>query len=293
MESMTGFGSHSVAARDFSVCVEARSWNHKALAVSFSLPEPLAGREEEIGAAVRERFLRGSIRVSATVRSDAEASRRVAVDLGAARTYLEAARELLGEPGLGDGISVGELLALPGVASAGGTPGPDPDALSAAFSECLGTSLDNLRRSRLQEGAALAPVFSDAFAALSALAAPVPGEVGRSVTRRYERLCARVSELLGDATADPGRMYVEMALLADRLDVSEEVHRLLCHVDHAERTIAGDAPDTGRTLGFILQEMQREVNTLGAKSDDPALSEKVVLMKNTLASLKEQAANVQ
>lgn len=293
MESMTGFGSHTVVARDFSVTVEARSWNHKALALSFSLPDLLAGREEQVAAAVKERFARGSIRVSAVLQVSRETSRRVTVDMDVLRTYLQAARAVLGEPGVREGISAGELLSLPGVAVSETGSGPDAEALSVAFTDALETALEALRTSRREEGAVLSAVFTEAFSTLRTLAGPIPEGLRRNVARRFDRLCARVSELMGEATPDPGRMYQELALLADRMDVSEEVQRLICHLDHAGRTLDGDAPDAGRTLGFILQEMHREVNTLGAKSDDPGLSEQVVLMKNILASLKEQVANVQ
>jgi uncharacterized protein (TIGR00255 family) len=293
MESMTGFGTHTLTAQGFTVTVEARSWNNKGLSTSISLPDLLAGGEEEVSSAVRERFARGSIRVSATLRMEADSARSIAVDMGVLRTYLEAARELAGEAGVEDKISVGDLLALPGVSVASVAEGPDQGALTAAFSTCLGMSLDNLRRSRLEEGEALSALFIDAFSTIRTLVEPVLDDLRKNVARRFERLRLRVSELLGDTALDQTRMLQELALLADRVDVSEEVHRLLCHLDHAGRTIEGDSPDAGRTLGFILQEMHREVNTLGAKSDDPELSEKVVRMKNILASIKEQAANVQ
>jgi uncharacterized protein (TIGR00255 family) len=293
MESMTGFGTHTMTSQGFTITVEARSWNHKALSTSLSLPDLLAGREEEVATAVKERFIRGSFRVSAVLQVPQDSAGSFSVDMVVLRTYLKAALGLLGEPGVEDRISVGELLALPGVAIAATAPGPDRESLASLFSSCLAISLDHLRRSRLEEGEALSAVFIDAFTTLRTLVEPVLDDLRKNVTRRFDRLRARVSELLGDTALDQTRMLQELAFLADRVDVSEEVQRLLCHLDHAGRTLTGDTPDAGRTLGFILQEMHREVNTIGAKSDDPELSEKVVRMKNILASLKEQAANVQ
>jgi uncharacterized protein (TIGR00255 family) len=293
MESMTGFGTHTMTSQGFTITVEARSWNHKALSTSLSLPDLLAGTEEEVVTAVKERFLRGSVRVSVSVQAPQDSTGSFSVDMGVLRTYLKAALSLVGEPGVENRVSAGELLALPGVAVAATVPGPDREALASIFSSCLGISLDNLRSSRLEEGEALSAVFIDAFSTLRTLVEPVLDDLRMNVTRRFDRLRTRVTELLGDAVLDQTRMLQELAFLADRVDVSEEVQRLLCHLDHAGRTLSGDAPDAGRTLGFILQEMHREVNTIGAKSDDPDLSEKVVRMKNILASLKEQAANVQ
>lgn len=290
---MTGFGTHTLTSHGFTVTVEARSWNNKGLTTSISLPELLAGGEEEVSSAVKERFLRGSIRVTAALQTPSDSARSILVDMDVLRTYLEAARGLFGEAGVEDGISVGDLLALPGVSATAVAPGPDQGALSVAFSSCLGISLDSLRRSRLEEGEAMSAVFIEAFSTLRMLVEPVLYDMKKNVARRFERLRLRVAELLGDTELDQARMLQELALMADRVDVSEEVQRLLCHLDHAGRTIAGDSPDAGRTLGFILQEMHREVNTIGAKSDDPDLSEKVVRMKNILASIKEQAANVQ
>lgn len=293
MESMTGFGTHTVRTPGFTLTVDSRSVNGKSLSTSVSLPDTIAGREEEIDTAVRQRFSRGRVRVSVTLQIPSSRARGVTVDRDVLSMYLDSAVSMFGKPGVEDRISIGELLALPGVSSVTGSPDLEPEELSRALTECIQTSLDGLRRSRLEEGETVAAVLQEGFSNLRELVEPVLSAQRGNVNRRFARLKERVSQLLGDAELDQDRMLQELALLADRVDISEEVNRLLCHLDHAEATMTGNDPDPGRTIGFILQEMHREVNTMGSKSDDPELSMSVVAMKNILASLKEQVANVQ
>jgi len=290
---MTGFGTHTVRTPGFTLTVDSRSVNGKLLSTSISLPDAITGKEEEIEAAVRQRISRGRVRVSVTIQMSSSTARGVTVDRDVVSMYLDTAVSMFGKPGVEDRISVGELLGLPGVTTIAGAPELDPEELSPAFTECLQNSLDGLLRSRQEEGAAVAGVFRDGFSALRELAGPILSAQRGNVNKRFARLKERVSQLLGDVELDQDRMLQELALLADRVDISEEVNRLLSHLDHAEATMTGDDPDPGRIIGFILQEMHREVNTMGSKSDDPDLSMSVVAMKNILASLKEQVANVQ
>lgn len=293
MESMTGFGSCTVRAETFSITTEARSVNHKILSTSISLPEQLSGSEDMVQGYIRKLFTRGRIKVSARVDRTDRGAGQVMIDNDVLSVYVQAALRLFKEPGVGDSLTAGELLALPGVAVMSGAPDIDVEQLEEKFQECIQTCLKELKRSRLKEGKALLPVFSDGLDTLRGECGPVLTEAEASVGERFTKLTDRVKTLLEGADIDQGRMMQELALLADRSDVSEEVHRLNCHIDYATETLGGDDSDMGRTLGFIIQEMHREVNTLGAKSDDPFLSRRVVRMKNLLASMKEQVANVQ
>ena len=293
MESMTGFGTCTVRTETFSVTTEARSVNHKTLSTSISLPEQLSGSEAIVQGYIRKLFTRGRIKVSVRVDRTDSGAGKVMIDNDVLMVYVQGALRLFKEPGVGDSLTAGELLALPGVAVMSGGPDIDVEQLEERFQECVQTCLKELKKSRRKEGKVLLPVFSNGLATLRGECGPVLTEAEASVGERFAKLTDRVKTLLDGADVDQGRMMQELALLADRSDVSEEVHRLNCHIDHAGETLDGDDSDMGRTLGFIIQEMHREVNTLGAKSDDPGLSRRVVKMKNLLASMKEQVANVQ
>jgi len=293
MESMTGFGTNTIHRETFSLTTEARSVNHKTLSPSISLPEALSSCEDKVQTYLRKLFTRGRVKVIVRVDRTDSGKGELVLNEDVLSKYIDGALRLFKEPGVDSSLTAGELLALPGVAVVSSAPDIDLEQLEEAFDESIRICLKELKKSRRREGRVLLPVFTDGFAALKEETGPILEDQEVNVGERFARLSTRIEKLIGSADIDEGRMLQELAILADRLDVSEEVHRLLCHIDHAVETLEGDDLDMGRTLGFIIQEMHREVNTLGSKCDDPDLSRRVVRMKNVLASLKEQVANVQ
>ena len=293
MESMTGFGRAETAGDGFTVTVEAKSLNHRSLSVSLKLPEVISIMEPEVRKTVGGMFDRGRIRLDAAVELSGDSGSRVSVNMEAARFFITTAELLSEEHECVCRLSAGELLSLPGVVEKTDPSMLDRKELTAVFRRVISRALEELRENRLREGAALAPLFREGFSNIRELTVPVLAQQKETVAERYERLKIRITDLLDDSRLDEDRMMQELALLADRSDVTEEVQRLLCHLDYAVEIVDSDDGPVGRKLEFLIQEMHREMNTMGAKVDDPEQSFKVIQMKNILSSLKEQAANIE
>ena len=293
MESMTGFGRAETAGDGFTVTVEAKSLNHRSLSVSLKLPEVVSAMEPEVRKTIGGMFDRGRIRLDASVELSVDGGSRISVNMETARLFIASAELLSRDNESISMISAGELLNLPGVVERIEPSMLDSEELTTAFEASISLALTELRENRRREGAALAPLFRVGFSNIREMTAPVLAQQKETVAERYERLSVRISDLLDDIKLDNDRLMQELALLADRSDVTEEVQRLLCHLDYAIELVDSDNGPAGRKLEFLIQEMHRELNTMGAKVDDSEQSLKVIEMKNILSSLKEQAANIE
>ncbi len=293
MESMTGFGRSEATGNGFTVTVEAKSVNHRSLSVSLKLPEIISCMEPETRKVIDGMFDRGRIRLDAAVELSAESGCRLSISMETARKYISAAELLSQDHDCISRMSAGELLNLPGVVESTEPEMLVREELTEAFRLSIAEALAELRENRRREGAVLAPLFLEGFSNIRELTAPVLVQQKKTVSERYLRLRERIADLTNDIKLDEDRMMQELALLADRSDVTEEVQRLMCHLDYAIEIVDSDASPIGRKLEFLIQEMHRELNTMGAKVDDPEQSLKVIEMKNILSSLKEQAANIE
>ncbi|MCD4701898.1 MAG: YicC family protein [Candidatus Aegiribacteria sp.] len=293
MESMTGFGRAEASGDGFILTVEAKSVNHKSLSIYLKLPEVLSDIELEIRKVINGMFERGRIRLNVDIELNGEGGSSVSINMDSARQYIAAAEQISKDSEYISEMSAGELLNLPGVAERACPAMLDRGELTEAFRLAVIKALNELRESRRREGAVLAPLFLEGFTGIRELADPVLARQKENVQERYGRLKERVFELMNDVRLDEDRLMNELALLADRSDVTEEVHRLECHLDHALEIVDSHNSPIGRKLEFIIQEMHRELNTMGAKVDDPEQSLRVIEMKNTVSSLKEQAANIE
>ena len=293
MESMTGFGRTETAGDNFTLTVEAKSVNHKSLSISLKLPEVFSVMEPEVRKVIKEMFNRGRIRLDVTVELGCLGGSSVSINMDSARRYITTAKLLIKDNEQIRGMSAGGLLSLPGVVEEADPSKLDRDELTEAFRSSMVEALNELRESRCREGSELAPLFREGFESIRELAAPVLARQKQSVQERYGRLKERIFELLDDVSLDENRLMQELALMADRSDVTEEIQRLKCHLDHVLEILDSTDRSIGRKLEFLIQEMHRELNTMGAKVDDPEQSLRVIEMKNILSSLKEQAANIE
>ena len=293
MESMTGFGSATVRRNGFSVTIEAKSVNHKALSPTIRLPDVLWSQESAAWKAAGKMFERGRIKINVRIDIEGEDAALPSINLDAVRKYIKAAKALSADFNCKDEVSAGSLFGLPGVASMTDPSELESGELSGAFTECMEKALKSLKESRLREGNALTPVFIDGFRAIRSLADPILQEQKKNVQERFLILKERITILLDDVRLDENRLMQELAVLADRSDVSEEVQRLQCHLDQAGEILDSDISSPGRRLGFLIQEMHREINTMGSKVDNADLSLSIIEMKNILSSLKEQVLNIE
>jgi uncharacterized protein (TIGR00255 family) len=291
LRSMTGFGAASSEADGASLRVEVRSVNHRHLSVKTRLPEALAALEPEIEERVRSKCERGTVSVSlAWERGEDAALARV--DHEAARRYARELADLAGELGIPAALSLDTLVTLPGVVSESAA-GVDGSRARAAVLELVEEALARMLAMRAAEGAALASDLRGNARALEKLAERIRKRVPGIVRSHRTALAKRVQALLGGKTPVTGAdLAREIALLADKLDVSEELARLASHLGQLETFLARGGR-IGRQLDFLVQEIFREVNTIGAKCSDATVAHWVVEAKTRVERLREQVQNVE
>lgn len=290
---MTGYGRGAVESRGTRASVEIRAVNHRFLDLKLRGSQLAPELEEAVTAAVRKRLERGSVNVAVRVEQrgevtalqlDREAARRVHAELSALRQEL----------GIDEPVTLALVCSQPGVlvSRADDSAG---EHTGACVREALAQALDALVRMRETEGSALARDLGGRFGRLSELTDEIAGyaEVAPSeAARRLEERLARLVEGTGIAIP-PERLAQEAAILADRLDVTEELVRLRSHLDHAEVMCTEAAGGVGRRLDFLVQEMGRELNTIASKSHALPIARAVVEAKAELERVREQVQNIE
>jgi len=291
MRSMTGYGRGSSEIGGRRVIVEMRSVNHRFLEVKLRGAFAEAGLEQRVTALLRTHLDRGALHV--TLRDEGGgAAESIRSDLALAEAYasaLEKIRVAIGAP-------AGDMLALvasqPGVLSTSHATA-DPDELWAALEPAVAAAARSLVITREREGAALSADLATRIDHLEAHAAALQQLTADSPQAHKKRLQDRLARLLDGADVDPQRLAQEVALFADRVDVAEELTRLAAHLQEARRLVELEKAPTGRRLDFLTQELHREINTIGSKSQSAACAARVVEAKAELERLREQVQNVE
>ena len=290
MNSMTGFGRASADHGSTRVDVEVRSVNHRHLESSVRLPRVLGDREAALVAYLRGRFDRGKFNVSVSLETeDADLAPHVNAD--AARVYGALLRDLAKASGsepptLADVLRFSDVLRPPTADDA------DDGSVWRVAEVALAAACDRLAQMRAQEGQALADDLTVRIDALAHMTDQVEARAPGRVVEARVRLAERLAEILDDDRIDLARLEVEIALLADKLDVTEECVRLRAHLRFFREAMAsGEA--SGRRLNFLAQEIGREVNTVGSKANDTQVAHLAVGMKEELEKIREQVQNVE
>src|SRR5438270_4955209 len=261
---MTGFGAGRGEAGGEALTVELRAVNGKFCEVKPRLPRELSSLEPDLVKAIKARISRGMVDVF--VRRDSASTRGLTprTDLPLAAAYAKALRELKDELGLAGEPTVHDIAAMEGVLRLGEA-AADPSALAGALQKALQTALDALEQMRQREGEALAKDLTSRLATIEKGAQEVQRLAPLQIEAARDRLSARIAELTRGVPLDPARLAQEVALFADRTDVAEELTRLRSHIDQVRDLIGSGAP-AGRKLEFLVQELNREINTIGSKS---------------------------
>ena len=290
IRSMTGFGAGRGAAGGEELDVEVRSVNHKFAEVKVRLPRELAALELDATRAVKERLARGGIEISIR-RSGPAGGLAPRVDVALAESYARAFGEIRARLALPGAVTLADVLAADGVVRLEERT-VDVAAAREALRRALDAALDALLEMRAREGEALARDLGARLAAVEGLVTRVTTLVPEALEHHRARLAERVQELADGVAVDPARLAQEIALLADRTDVTEEVTRLHSHVAQVRALLAGAEP-AGRKLDFLVQEMHREVNTIGSKSQSAEIAAIVVTLKAEVERMREQVQNVE
>jgi uncharacterized protein (TIGR00255 family) len=289
--SMTGLGTATADRGAFRGAVTLRCVNHRFLELSLRLPPALAPLEPEIKERVGAHVRRGRLEVS--VRGVvADAPGRVAWSKPLAASLVQTLRDMAVEHGLDERVGVADLARFPGLLEVVEDPERESDAARASVVALLEAALERLDAMRLAEGARLATVLGrhadEIAAAVERLVALA--EEGRSARRA--QIGERARALVDELGLDEGRLYQEVARLADRADVCEEIERLRSHLAQVREALQGSEP-CGRTLDFLAQEMTREANTLGSKIAGGSVGREVIGLKAEIERFREQVQNVE
>jgi uncharacterized protein (TIGR00255 family) len=290
IRSMTGFGAGRGAASGEEIAVEVRSVNHKFCEVKVRLPRELSALELDLARAVKDRLARGGVEVTVR-RTGASGTMAPRVDAALAEAYARAYAEVAARLGLHGQVSLADIVAAEGVVRLDDRDA-DLDAARGATDRAMSQALEALVAMRAREGEALRRDLEARLATVEGLVARVEAFAPEAVEHHRARLAERVLELTRGVPLDPGRLAQEVALLAERTDVAEEVTRLRSHVAQARQLLGGAEP-AGRKLDFLVQEMHREANTIGSKSQHAGISVLVVTLKAEIERMREQVQNVE
>jgi uncharacterized protein (TIGR00255 family) len=289
IKSMTGFGSAEGSVGGSRVTIEVRSVNHRFFNPSIKLPSELAKWEGDVRETMRKAISRGHVTLFARIeRHEADTAR---IDETQFRVYVEQIRALQQHLLLGSTVDVGAVLRLPNVIASTEEETPGTSAELVAIVE---RALQGLDQMRANEGARLAKYLEERLANIEAAVERIAERAPQRLVEQRDRLRAAVRELADGVAVDEQRLAQEIAILADKLDVSEEVSRFHSHFAAFRATRASPKPDgVGKRLGFLLQELLREANTTGSKANDAGMLHDVILIKEELERIREQVENLE
>jgi len=291
LKSMTGFGEGTASAGGIRVTVEISSVNRKQLDVNISLPRNLIALDARVQSLVRREFSRGRISGVARVEAANGAAGTVKIDGVLAAQYVDGIRSVAKKLKLTDDLGAEALSCFPGVISVE-QENLDADHVSAVLDDAMDNALRGLAKMRLIEGKALAADLRERLTLLDELMKDIRTLSAHVVKNQREKLFQRLEEAgLNDLAADE-RMVKEVALFADRCDISEELTRLKSHLAQARKLLRSSEP-VGRTLDFLCQELFREINTIGSKANEVEITRQAVAFKTELERIREQVQNIE
>ena len=289
IKSMTGFGSAEGDVGGAHVSVELRSVNHRFFNPSVKLPSELSRWEADVRDAMRKGISRGH--VSLTARLDRRSSDAVRIDEDRFRLYLDQIRQLQERFDLHQPVDVGTLLRLPDVIAGAED---EQEGTAAELVPIVERAVQALDRMRRAEGARLKTYLEERLAVIERAVARIAERAPQRLVEQRDRMRAAVQELAQGVALDEQRLALEIAVLADRLDVSEEISRFHSHFAAFRATLDAPSPDgVGKRLGFLLQELLREANTTGSKANDATILQDVIVIKEELERIREQSENVE
>ena len=298
MRSMTAFGRATVAGEGYELTVELRSVNNRYLDLNFRLPRAWAAQEERIKAALSAMGVsRGKVDFSVTVTDtrDQSGAALLEPDLEAARRYVEAARLLCEELNVDHDLTTSRLLTLPGVmVPIKEDTAETDDEIWAKLSPAVTEAVTAFLAAREREGARLASDVLAKLDGIRALVATIAARSAENIAAYRVRFEERLRAALGEtgATFDENRIITECAIYADRVAIDEELVRLASHFDTLEGLFKSDEA-VGRKIDFMLQETNREINTIGSKCSDAAMARTVAEVKSELEKIREQIQNIE
>ena len=291
IKSMTGYGSAKGAVEGLEISVELKSVNNRYLDTSVRLPRSFLFAEEMVKSCVQKHISRGKVDVFVSVNSANAGDMAVQVNEALLKGYVEAVRHIAEEYGLHDDLSAMNVARFPDVLSVE-KKDLDADAVSEGLLEITERALCDFDAMRLREGEKLRDDVLSRLETIDALVTTVERESPKTLAEYRARLETKMAEVLGGAGFDESRILTEAAIFADRIAVDEETVRLRSHMSQLSAMVSGDSP-TGRKIDFLVQEFNREANTIGSKCQNSDIAHTVVDLKSEIEKIREQIQNIE
>lgn len=299
IRSMTGFARVSRSLPSGELTLTLKTVNHKGLDLHFHMPAEFDAVEPALRAAIRKRVTRGHAQVQVSLKRNAEKSgaEAAAINEPLLRAWLDSFRDVAARFGIDSQPDLNQALRLPGMMEAHAAIAGADEALNAETLSVAAEALDELDRFRLREGMAIETELRARIAAIHEIVGKMEEIRARALPYFHRRLSDRLSELLNGAHVDPARLAQEAAIIAERSDISEELVRLKTHADQTAVLLAAEG-ETGKKLDFLLQEMNRESNTILSKTgglgdQGLALTDLGLAAKAEIDRIREQSLNIE
>lgn len=291
MKSMTGYGKSVVEDGGLRLTVEIKSVNNRYIEINCRMPKMLSAFEDVAKKAVKSALSRGSVDLFFSFENGGEVGKKIVVDELLAESYVNAAKSVGEKFGIKNDLKASEVLRFPDVIRTEAAEF-DEDALRVLVTRGTQRAVESLVSMRAIEGATIKADLTRIIDGIDAALAKAEERAPKVVSEYAEKIRIRITELLDSVEIDEARLVNEVAFFADKADINEEISRLHSHIAQFRDALESDKPQ-GRNLDFISQEIGREINTMGSKSNDAQLTSLVVLMKNELEKIKEQIRNVE
>ena len=289
--SMTGYGSAKGTVEGLNISAELKSVNNRYLDVSVRLPRGFLFAEEAIKAAVQQHISRGKVDVFLTVDSSQAADTVVRINEPLLRAYLDALDSIASEHGLQNDVTALSVARFPDVLSVEKAEA-DQDALRAGLVSLMDEALAEYDRMRLREGQKLREDVEGRLVTIEALVTEVETHAPETVEAYHNRLRQKLESVLEGKEVDEARVITECAVFADRVAVDEETVRLRSHIAQMRQMLAAGSP-FGRKADFLIQEFNREANTIGSKCQNADIAKVVVDLKSEIEKIREQIQNIE
>ena len=291
IKSMTGYGGAKGEVKNILVSAELKSVNNRHLDTSVRLPKSCLFAEEAVRNAVKDAISRGKVDVFISVDTSHADEVTIAVNEPLAAAYVRAAHEVFDKFGVTDDMTASRLLRMPEVIATERSDA-DKDDMLDAIGTVLGVAIAQFDEMRSREGDKLCADILDKLSNIERMTGWVEARSPETVKEYREKLFSRMSEVLAEAGVDESRILQEAAIYADKVAVDEETVRLCSHIAQFRLMLEGGSP-VGRKLDFLVQEMNREINTTGSKCADSEIANTVIAMKAELEKIREQIQNIE
>ncbi|MEN6375481.1 MAG: YicC/YloC family endoribonuclease [Smithella sp.] len=291
IKSMTGYGRVEAPVQDRNIVVEVKSVNHRFLEISLKMPQALFPLELQLKKKISEKIKRGRLEVFIRLEAQGTNAALTMINLEVARNYFAALQRLKDEFGLTEEISLKTLAGFRDIFSQ-----PAETEISAEIlkqiTDALDEALNMLIRMRKEEGAAIYRDMEQRLDFIKSILDMIKARSPQVVIEYQRRLTERIKELTTGCAIDDSRLAQEAAIFAEKSDITEEIVRMYSHIDQFV-TLLQSVEAEGKKIDFLLQEMNREINTIGSKSNDAEITRQVIEVKSELSKLREQAQNIE